>query len=201
MCIILGETLNVNATEHINRHMAINTTTITTQVSDQELTTNLNYLQPTGFKILIDRVKYPNLEYFCQQVDHPSVSTNPVEFPVRRITGVPLPGDKITHSEIGFNIILDEEMTGYREMYNWMQRLVNEAQVGPSLRDQKFPTFADITLMVLSSHNNATQKIKYKDCLPTGLGGIQFTTTTGDVTYLTFTANFRFSTFEIVAQT
>ena len=39
------------------------------------------------------------------------------------------------------------------------------------------------------------------DCLPTSLGGIQFTTTTGDVTYLTFTANFRFSTFEIVAQT
>ena len=86
-------------------------------------------------------------------------------------------------------------------MYNWMQRLVNEAQVGSSLTDQKFPTYADITLMVLSSHNNATQKIKYKDCLPTCLGGIQFTTTTGDVTYLTFTANFRFSTFEIIKQT
>ena len=181
--------------------MAINTTNITTQVEDQELTTNLNYLQPTGFKILIDRVKYPNLEYFCQQVDHPSVSANAVELPVRRITSVPLPGDKITHGEIGFNIILDEEMTGYNEMYNWLQRLVNNAQVSPAQRDTKFPTYADITLMVLSSHNNATQKIKYNDCLPTSLGGIQFTTTTGDVTYLTFTANFRFSTFEIIKQT
>ena len=63
------------------------------------------------------------------------------------------------------------------------------------------PTYADITLMVLSSHNNTTQKIRYNDCLPTSLGGIQFTTTTGDVTYLTFTANFRFSTFEIIKQT
>ena len=44
--------------------MPINTTNITTQVEDQELTTNLNYLQPTGFTILIDRAKYPNLEYF-----------------------------------------------------------------------------------------------------------------------------------------
>ena len=144
--------------------MPINTTNITTQVEDQELTTNLNYLQPTGFKILIDRAKYPNLEYFCQSVDHPSVSANPVELPIRRITGVPLPGDKLTHSEIGFNIILDEEMTGYNEMYNWLQRLVNEGQVGPSGRDTKFPTFADITLMILSSHNNATQKIRYRDC-------------------------------------
>jgi len=181
--------------------MPINTTNITTQVEDQELTSNLNYLQPTGFKILIDRAKYPNLEYFCQSVDHPSVSANAVELPVRRITSVPLPGDKITHGEIGFNIILDEEMTGYNEMYNWLQRLVNEAQVGPSARDTKFPTFADITLMILSSHNNATQKIRYRDCLPISLGGIQFTTTTGNVTYLTFTASFRFSTFEVIKQT
>ena len=170
--------------------MPINTTNITTQLEDQELTTNLNYLQPTGFKLLIDRVKYPNLEYFCQSVDHPSVSVNEVPLPVRRITSVPLPGDKITHNEIGFNIILDEEMTGYNEMYNWLQRLVNEAQVSPIQRDVKFPTYADITLMILSSHNNATQKIKYNDCLPTSLGGIQFTTTTGNVTYLTFTASF-----------
>ena len=105
-------------------------------------------------------MKYPNLEYFCQSVDHPSVSVNEVPLPVRRITSVPLPGDKITHNEIGFNIILDEEMTGYNEMYNWLQRLVNEAQVSPIQRDVKFPTYADITLMILSSHNNATQKIK-----------------------------------------
>ena len=37
--------------------MPINTTNITTQVEDQELTSNLNYLQPTGFKVLIDRDK------------------------------------------------------------------------------------------------------------------------------------------------
>ena len=86
-------------------------------------------------------------------------------------------------------------------MYNWLQRLVNEGQVGPSGRDTKFPAFADITLMILSSHNNATQKIRYRDCLPVSLGGIQFTTTTGNVTYLTFTASFRFSTFEVVKQT
>ena len=112
-----------------------------------------------------------------------------------------MPGDKITHGEIGFTIILDEEMTAYNEMHNWLQRLVNEAQVGPSSRDTKFPTFADITLMILSSHNNTTQKVRYRDCLPVSLGGINFTTTTGNVTYLTFTASFRFSTFEIIKQT
>ena len=55
--------------------------------------------------------------------------------------------------------------------------------------------------MILSSHNNTTQKIRYRDCLPVSLGGINFTSTTGTVTYLTFTASFRFSTFEIIKQT
>ena len=144
--------------------MAVNSTV---QVDDQELTTNLNYLQPTGFKLLIDRVKYPNLEYFCQGVAHPSVQLNPVELPTRRITSVPLAGDKITHGEITFTIILDENMTGYNEMFNWLQRLVNDGQVNPIKRSGKFPTYADITLAILSSHNNTTQKIRYKDCLPT----------------------------------
>lgn len=173
----------------------------TQQVEDQTLTTNLNYLQPTGFKLLIDRVKYPNLEYFCQGVAHPSVQLNPVELPVKRITSIPLAGDKITHGEITFTIILDENMTAYNEMYDWLQRLVNDGQVNPIERGSKFPTYADITLAILSSHNNTTQKVKYKDCLPTSLGAINFVTTTGSVTYLTFDASFRFGQFDIIKQT
>jgi len=50
----------------------------------------------------------------------------------------------------------------------------------------------------LSSHNNTVKKIKYNDCIPTSLGNIEFTSTTGDVNYLTFDAAFRFSQFEII---
>ena len=176
--------------------MAI-TPTITTQVSDAELTTNLNYLQPTGFKLVIDRTKYPNMEYFVQSVSHPGASVAPLELPVRRITSVPLAGDKITFTEVNFTIILDEEMTSYTEMMDWLTRIVNDGQVSSSERGSKFPTYADITLHVLSSHNNTTKKIQYKDCIPTSLGNIEFTSTTGDVNYLTFDASFRFSQFEI----
>ena len=52
--------------------MPIDSTTITTQLKDDELTSNLNYLQPTGFRVVIDRTRYPNLEYFAQQVTHPA---------------------------------------------------------------------------------------------------------------------------------
>ena len=168
------------------------------QISDEELTTNLNYLQPTGFKVVIDRTKYPNMEYFVQSVSHPGAQLTPMELPVRRITSVPLAGDKITFSEVSFQIILDEDMKSYREMFDWMLRIVNDGQVNQSQRDTKKPTYADITLHVLSSHNNTTQKIRYLDCVPTGLGDINFESTQGDATYVTFNASFRFSQFEIV---
>jgi hypothetical protein len=42
------------------------------------------------------------------------------------------------------------------------------------------------------------KKIRYLDCMPTNLGGIQFQANTGDTTFLTFDASFRFSQFEIV---
>ena len=178
--------------------MPINSTTITTQLKDDELTSNLNYLQPTGFRVVIDRTRYPNLEYFAQQVTHPGAQLNPLELPARRITSVPLAGDKITFSEVSFNIILDENMTSYREMYDWMVRITNEGQVSAGARGEKKPTYADITLSVLSSHNNQTLRVRYKDCIPTSLGTINFQSTTGDVQFLTFDASFRFAQFEIV---
>ena len=168
------------------------------QLLDEELTTNLNYLQPTGFRVVIDRTRYPNLEYFCQSVSHPGAQLTPLELPVRRITSVPLAGDKMTFSEVSFSIILDENMTSYREMYDWMVRITNDGQVSASERDTKVPTYADVTLHVLSSHNNTTQKIKYFDCVPTGVGSIEFNSTQGDTTYVTFDATFRFSQFTIV---
>ena len=166
--------------------------------TDRELTTNLNYLQPTGFKVSIDRAKYPNMEYFVQSVSHPGANVAPLELPIRRITSVPLAGDKMTFSEVNFSIILDENMTSYSEMFEWLTRIVNDGHVSALERQDKVPTYADITLHVLSSHNNGIKKIKYNDCVPTSLGNIEFTSTAGDVNYLTFDASFRFSQFEIL---
>jgi len=172
--------------------------TSTVQISDETLTTNLNYLQPTGFRVIINRTRYPNLEYFCQSVNHPGATLSPVELPSRRITSVPLAGDKITFSEVSFQIILDEDMTSYKEMYDWMIRIINDGQVSAGDAMTKAPTYADITLSVLSSHNNTTKKIRYKDCVPTSLGTIDFQSTTGATSILTFDASFRFAQFEIV---
>jgi hypothetical protein len=57
---------------------------------------------------------------------------------------------------------------------------------------------SDITVNVLSSNNNTLKSIRYHDCVPTGIGGVEFVSTAGDVQYLTFNVSFAFSYFEIV---
>jgi len=163
------------------------------------LTNNINYLQPTSFKISLDRKNYPNLEFFCQSITHPGMLLNSVEVPFRKIAGIPFAGDKITFNELTANIILDEDMSSYEEMYKWIRRLLDTPPTSALNRSANNPpTYADITLHMLSSANNVTKQIRYLDCIPTSLGDIQLESTASGSEFISFAASFRFSYFELM---
>lgn len=166
--------------------------------SNSSLTT-INYLQPTAFKLTIDRRHYANLEFFAQSILHPSIASNAAEQPYQRLGSVPFAGDKLTFTELTCIVIVDEEMNAYTEMYNWMHRLVENGEISAekAMRNNDIPTYSDITLSILSSHNNTTRTIKYIDCIPTSLGDMVLESTAGDVQFITFPATFRFSHFEL----
>ena len=163
------------------------------------LTTNINYLQPTSYKLVIDRDNYPNLEYFAQTITHPGMILNPSEVPFRKIAGVPIIGGSLTFNELSATIILDEDMTAYDEMYAWIRRVVDNQPVGALERNSgNPPTYSDITLSILSSHNNQTKQVKYLECCPTALGDINFESTATGTEFITFAVSFRFTYFEFV---
>ena len=166
-----------------------------------ELTTNLNYLQPTSYKLTIDRENYPNLEYFAQTITHPGMIMNPVEMPYQKVTGVPFPGGQLTYNELAATIILDENLSSYSGLYDWMRRILDAPEVTPLQREYKrkiIPTYSDITISILSSHNNKTKQILYKDCVPTALGDIAFESTATGTEFVTYQVSFRFSYFDLV---
>ena len=51
---------------------------INTSMAD--LTTNINYLQPTSYKLVLYRENNPNYEFFAQTVNHTGVGLNATEF-------------------------------------------------------------------------------------------------------------------------
>lgn len=163
------------------------------------LTTNINYLQPTGFKLVLDRENYPNLEFFAQSVMHPEMMLNPSEMPFRKIARVAIAGGTIDYGELSVNIIIDEDMKAYIEMHDWMRRLVDNNLKGPLDRDDTtVPSTCDITLSVLNSNNNVVKQIRYLEAVPSVLGSISFEATSAGVEFLTCQMSFRFSIFELV---
>jgi len=164
------------------------------------LTSNINYLQPTSFKLSIDRTNYPNLEFFVQNFTHPGLMMPASELPVRRLQSIPYPGESLTINELSATILLDENMESYSEMYNWIRR-IQVTDMNGNQNTQRGNTanpHADITLSILSSHNNLSKQVRYIDSIPTSLGDITFEATATGTEFITFTASFRFSYFELV---
>jgi hypothetical protein len=123
---------------------------------------------------------------------------NPVDAPFKRLN-VAFAGDKIQHNPVSIIFMMDEDMTAYIEMFQWMERLVNKPQssvIAKFSDNTEIPTFSDITVTVLSSHNNINKIIKYKNCIPISLGDVEFTAVS-DGQYLTFPGTFRFDYFEV----
>jgi hypothetical protein len=166
----------------------------------ETLTGNKNYLQPTGFRVIIDRENYPNLEFFAQSVDHPDVSITAPNVPYSRIGSISLPGDALEYSQLNVTFILDEDIKSYLELYNWLEDMVNTDFVSQEARSNRstssVPTQADISVSILTSHNNQNKRILYKGCNPTSLSGLQMTAVASSVEYLTFNASFAFTGFE-----
>ena len=93
------------------------------------LTSNISLFQPTGFKVIIDRKNYSNLQFFVQSISHPGATNPAVETAFKRINSVPQPGGQMEYGELTMDVMLDEDMNSYTEMYNWMLRLVNVSKI------------------------------------------------------------------------
>ena len=153
------------------------------------LTNNKNFLQPTGFRIIIERDQYANLEFFSQSVTHPGSTVNAVEIGIPRIQGMPMAGDTINYGDLSLTLILDEDLSAYKEMQNWLEECVYKK--GETVNH-------DVTVIILNSHNNSCGKIRYKNAILTQLGSIELTSTSGDISYISFDVTFRFTEFELI---
>mgnify|MGYP000082153059 FL=1 len=166
-----------------------------------DFTCDPSYLAPTAFKVAVDREKYPNIQFFAQQIQHPSMDLNPVEQSYRRIGAVSLPGDTLSFGTLEMDVLMDEKMNVYQEIYEWMERLVetkHRANTGRLYGDpDTLSTYCDIRVSVLSSHNNVSRVLKYVNAMPSSLGNITFASTQ-EGQYITFPVSFKFDYFELL---
>lgn len=151
----------------------------------------LNYLAPTSFKLSIDRLTYPNTEYNIQTVAMPSMIVDGAQASYKT-RNLQMTGDKVNYGQLTVVFLVDEEMQNYREIHDW---IIGNVTNEDAPRDGKV---RDLTLSILSSHNNVTKEIVFVDAFPIDLGSLPFDIQATDIEYLTATVTFQYSYFKFV---
>ena len=157
-----------------------------------ELTSNINYLQPTNFRIVLDRKEYGNLEFFAQRFDHPAITIDAPVVSYKRIQSISLTGDNISFGDLTIEVICDEDMNSYREMFEWLTELTEKHHNDAEKRIQ-----VDISAIIMSSHNNKVKEFRYIDCIPTFVGPLSFQAGVSEAPVVTFEVTFKIGYFEL----
>lgn len=167
-----------------------------------ELTPNINFLSPLGFRFVLQRA--PNIEYFCQEVILPEVSIEDIVQETPR-TRIYRPGVKLEFAPLNLDFIVDENLTNYNEIHSWLTGLgaplnsnqYKELNNSGGVPDGDAGIVSDGTLIILSSNNNANVSVFFRNLFPISLSPLNFTTQDTEVSYIKATVTFRYNAFYI----
>jgi hypothetical protein len=173
---------------------------------------DLDYLKPNGFKFQIHNL--PNVSYFCQAANIPAIQLGSPAMPTP-LSDIPVPGDKLSYGDLVIRFLVQENMSNYLELYNWLVGLGF-----PESRDQyikwnegqryRFPAisekrlgalgnFSDADFFILDSDNNPNVKITYYDVFPVSLEGLDFDISSGRADFLVGIAAFKYRHYTVEA--
>jgi hypothetical protein len=160
---------------------------------------NINPLSPNGF--LFNIQKLPELSFFCQQVNLPGITLGSPEFG-NPFQTQPIPGETLTYDQLTVQFLVDETMTNYQAIYNWIVALgfpnsyeqyttfVSNEDRGAISELAK--NYSDATLQILGANNQAVKTVQFIDLFPIALDSLLFQGTNTDVNYLIGSATFRY---------
>jgi hypothetical protein len=166
----------------------------------------LNYLKPNGFQFNIDTL--PNVSFFCQSAMIPALSIGNA-YIANPLVDFTVPGTNLTYDELTIKFIVQENFQNYIELHDWLIGLgfpeernqykqFKLARGGTEKGFSSSGDYSDGTLVVLDSDLNKTMEIKFIDCYPTSLQGLEFDISDGNAQYLTAQVTFKYTMYKFV---
>lgn len=132
------------------------------------INTNISYT--TNYYMECARIQ--EIKIFLTNFPFPSINISQVQQPTP-FHDLPIPSDKITIDTITCEMIVDENFVVIEKLWDWFNEMRNGLKnAGSSIKNY----LADISLFVLDNNMNEIIKILYKDCFPTTISEIQFST-------------------------
>lgn len=157
--------------------------------------TNPNFLSPLSYKFVLQRT--PNLNFNIQTVRLPGMALSSTETATPFVS-IPNSG-KITFSPLTITFRVNEDMSDYLEIHNWMKGLGSPSDFTgyANLKNSDQGLYSDATLVINNSRKLGNISAKFIQMFPVDISDLQFTTMDTDVNYLECTVDFRFLSYEI----
>ena len=157
---------------------------------------NINPLANNGFQFTIN--KLPEISYFSTSVSLPDISLPAVES-ASSFSHIFETGDTLDYSDFTVEFIVNEDMSNYLAIYNWITGLgfpENYDEFNNVVKGDPLNESSDGAVHILSSSNNVIRTILFYDMRPVSLGGWSMNSTSDDVEYITCSATFRYHIFK-----
>ena len=181
--------------------------TDTTLSSKQPSGSGLDYADPTKFKFQI--TKLPRVEFNCIQANIPGITLTEINQPTR-LMPVRIPGNDMTFEDLNVTFIVDEDLTNYRSVHDWMaglaqmdsddkyRALITDGGDRMPLSQQQNlqdagrvtsatnagAVFSDAKLIVLSARNIPIVELTFEDTYPKALSALDYNQNATDIEYL-----------------
>ena len=179
----------------------------------------LDYSDPTKFKF--QTTKLPRVEFNCITANIPGISLAELSQPTR-LMSVRIPGNDLTFEDLNITFIVDEDLTNYRSVHDWMaglsqvdsddkyRALITSGQDRMPLSQQNNSKdagrvtsatpdgaiFSDSKLIILSARNTALVEVTFRDCYPKTLSALEYNQNATDIEYLQATVSFGYKLHE-----
>ena len=164
---------------------------------------NRNFLSPIGFQFSLN--KTPKVTFFSNSARIPDISLGTAIQPVY-LKDIDVPGDKLSYGDFNLRFLVDENLTNYMAIHNWLTGLgypestkefKDATTDAEGLRDRE-EVFSDGSLSILNSNFRQVAVVKFKDLFPVFLTSLEFEATDTDVNYFTAEVTFKYTIYEIV---
>lgn len=152
-----------------------------------------NPLLVNYFQFIMDRV--PNMVFFCQSVNLPSIGFGVAEQPTILGHPVKVPTGAFRFDDLELTFRVDENMTNWLELHNWIKQSGNYDDANNTLPYNQKTSPA--TLLITNSAYKPKLKIQFKHVFPNYVSGIKFSVTTPTSTEAIATAKFTHSGYSI----
>ena len=156
--------------------------------------TNQNYIYPTYFQFALSAM--PKLEYFVTKVNLPGFGYDSPLEQQNRFTSIRHPANKVRFETFQLDFLVDEDMTNWLEISDWIRRssvVDDHLDILENTKDH----FCDGTLMITNSAMRPNVEVSFRNMFPISISGFDFDSTITELTPWTATAVFAYDFYEI----